>query len=170
MPASFHLVIMLTENIINYLRKQGETSLQVNHTTIMPQYSGFTGDLLVAIKDKSGLSWNKIATRMGVSDTKLRKFKNKKKYTSIPFFDAIKFCIACDLDLKNTEFVLSECNYALSEGSVRDKLIKIVLDSPAASKPERDEKIACIDLLEEKNVFNYNTYNYLEKFKDFLKK
>ena len=106
---------------------------------------------------------------MGVSDTKLRKFKNKKKYTSIPFFDAIKFCIACDLDLKDTEFVLNVCNYTLYNGNLRDKLIKIVLDSPAASKPERDEKIACIDLLEEKNVFNYNTYNYLEDFKDFLK-
>lgn len=160
---------MLTENIINYLQNQGETSLQVNHTTIMPQYSGFPGDLLVDIKDKSGLSWNKIANRMGVSDTKLRKFKNKKKYTSIPFFDAIKFCIACDLDLKDTEFVLNVCNYTLYNGNLRDKLIKIVLDSPAASKPERDEKIACIDLLEEKNVFNYNTYNYLEDFKDFLK-
>lgn len=157
---------MLTERIIKFLQEQEGNRPQVKQTTIMPQYSGFPGDLLVAIKDKSGLSWNKIAERMGVTDAKLRKFKNKKKYTRIPLFDVIKFCVACDLDFASTKFVLNACNYTLFDGSLRDKLIKIVLDSPAASKLERDEKMACIELLEEENIFNYNTYNYLDDFKE----
>lgn len=105
---------------------------------------------------------------MGISDTKLRKFKNTRKYTPIPFFDAITFCIACDLDYYSTMLFLNACNYTLCNHSLRDQLIKVIINTPSVNVIERTSKIDCIRILQKNNDFNYNNYDYKKLLEDYL--
>lgn len=164
----FSFFVMLIENIINCVENNKYTSSIIKSETIVLEWSGFTGDLLVSVKEKSGLSWKMIATRMGISDTKLRKFKNPRKYTPIPFFDAIMFCIACDLDYYSTLFFLNACNYTLCDHSLRDQIIRVIISTPTINVVERTLKIDCIKILKKHNVFNYNSFEYKKVLEDYL--
>ena len=164
----FSFIFMLKENITNFLKDRERYNPLVNSISIAPDWSGFHGDLLVAVKEKSCLSWKKIACRMGISDAKLRKFKNHQKYTPIPFFDAITFCIACDLDYYSTMLFLNACNYTLCDHSLRDQLIKVIINTPSVNVIERTSKIDCIRILQKNNDFNYNNYDYKKLLEDYL--
>ena len=110
----------------------------------------FYGDLITAVIKARKMKLQDVATQIGISKDVFRNARTKKKNANrgIGLFEILRILIVLNLDGDLAKSILERCNYALPAFSAKDKILRAVLYTKHHTLDEREERLACIYLIE----------------------
>lgn len=154
--------------ILDYLNNPSQYfdqfTLQTDEETLTKMYSDFYGDTMSRTIKSTKIE---VANDMGLDSRVLSYILSRtdSKHREITFYEALRFCVATNLNVGECLAFLSICNYSLCLKKLRDRIIYIVLSTSHHTKLGMDARLDCIAALEDNEPWNTDDrYEYLTLF------
>ena len=113
----------------------------------------FYGDLITAIIRARKMKIQDVATLIGVSKDVFRNARTQKRSNrGIGLFEVLRLLVVLNIDADLSKQILERCNYALSNFSMRDRILRAVVYTKHRSLDEREERLACLYLVEKHSL------------------
>lgn len=154
----------ITCKIIEFLDSQNNATYPTLPTE--KNGSGFYGDIITRwIKDRQ-LNKAEVANNMNLNPRVLDYVlsKNDKHYRHIGFYEVLRLAVVLNLSLAEALELLRVCNFGINRESFRDRIIVVILSVAHLGVSGMEERLACLQALEDNEPFNTNDYNYQSLF------